>query len=104
MPASAANELFCICRDIVSEFLAPNGIKEATIALEQTDETVRLRVRVIETIPTLGQIASKALDALSVNDRMFCVDGGVQLQEDAVKGLEISLSIPASRQPGTNAA
>jgi len=104
LPASAANELFSICRDIVSEFLAPNGIKEATVALEQTDETVRLQLRVSETNPALGQMAYKALDALFVNERMFCVGGGMQVQEDAVKGLEISLSIPASRQAGSNAA
>jgi signal transduction histidine kinase len=104
LPASAANELFSICRDIVNEFLAPNGIKETTITLEQTEEMVRLQVRVSETNAALATTASKVLDALSANERMFCVDGGVEIQEDAVKGLEINLTIPASRQPVSHAA
>jgi signal transduction histidine kinase len=104
LPPSAANELFSICRDIVSDFLAHNGIKEAAIVLEQTDQTVRLQVRVKKTNPALAQMASKALDALSAHERLFCVDGGVEVHEDPVKGLEITLSIPAGRPLVSNAA
>jgi signal transduction histidine kinase len=104
LPASAANELFAVCRDIVSEFLAPNGIKEATLALEQTNELLRLQVCLHETNPALAPLASKALDALAVHERLFCLDGGVEVHEDAGKGLVITFSIPANRHPVSHAA
>jgi signal transduction histidine kinase len=104
LPSSAANELFSICRDIVSEFLAPNGITETTIALEQTDDLFRLHVRVNEKNPALAPLASKALDALSIHERLFCIDGGVEVRADPVKGLVITLSLPASRHPVSRAA
>jgi two-component system sensor histidine kinase UhpB len=104
LPLSAANELFSICRDIVSDVLAPNGITEATIALEQTNNLLRLHVRVNHDNPALGPLASKALDALSVHERLFCVDGGIEVHEDGGKGLVITLSLPASRPTVSRAA
>jgi signal transduction histidine kinase len=104
LPPSAANELFTICRDIVSEVLAPNGIKEAAIALEQTHDLLRLHVRVNEKTPALALLASKALDALSIHERLYCLDGGVDVHEEAGKGLVITLSLPANRHPVSHAA
>jgi signal transduction histidine kinase len=104
LPASAANELFSICRDIVNEFLAPNGIKEATIALEQTEEQVRLHVCIQEINPALAPLASKALDALSAHERLYCLDGTVEIRDDAVKGLAITLSMPVGRMAVSHAA
>lgn len=104
LPASSADEIFAICRDLVSEFLAPNGVTEATIALEQTNNQLRLHLRVNEKNPALASLAAKALDALSIHERLFCVDGRVEVHEDSVKGLLITLSLPTSRPPVSRAA
>jgi signal transduction histidine kinase len=104
LPPSASNELFCICRDIVGEVLAANGITQATIALEQTHDSLRLQVRVHEQNRVLAPMISKALDALSVHERLFCLDGCAEIHEDAATGLVITLSMPANRQPVSHAA
>ncbi|HEY3860899.1 MAG TPA: histidine kinase [Verrucomicrobiae bacterium] len=92
----AANELFAICRDIVSDLLAPNGIKQAVIELEQSHDQLRLHVRVGGKHPDLAPLVSKTLDALSIHERLFCVDGGIDVNEHAANGLAITLSIPAT--------
>jgi signal transduction histidine kinase len=104
LPPSAANELFAICRDIVSEILAPNGITEAAIEVEQTHDLLRLRMCVHDKNPALATLASKALDALSIHERLFCVDGSAETQQDPSKGWTITLSLPVSRQPVSHAA
>ncbi len=100
---SAANELFAICRDVISEAFAPNGITEATIAVEQTPDLLRLQVRAHEKNPALAPLASAALDALSIHERLFCLDGSVETYQDA-QGLAITLAIPLSRQTVSHAA
>jgi signal transduction histidine kinase len=104
LPPSAANELFSVCRDIVSEVLAPNRVTEATLALEHTQGLLVLQVRVTEKDRELASVASKALDSLAVHDRLFCVDGGVEVREDAGQGLVITFSFPATGLPVSNAA
>jgi signal transduction histidine kinase len=104
LPPAAANELFSICRDIFNDVFVSNGITEVTIALEQTDESVRLRLRTNQKNPELTSLISKALDALSVHERMFCVDGSIETQDDTTDGLSVTLSLPVSRQPVSHAA
>jgi len=104
LPPAAATELFAICRDIVNEFFAPNGITEATIAVEQTHQMLHLHLRTNQKNPELASLASKALDALSVHERLFCLDGFVEIQQDPVKGVAITLSLPVNRQPVAHAA
>jgi signal transduction histidine kinase len=104
LPPSSANELFSICRDIVSEVLAPNGVKELTIALEPAHDLLRLQLRVNEKNPALAALAAKALEALSIQERLFCVEGVVEVLEEAGGGLVITLSLPAGQQAVSNAA
>jgi len=104
LPPAAANELFALCRDIVNEVFASNGITEVTIAVEPTDEMLRLHLRTNQKNPEMASLASKALDALSVHERMFCVDGTVEIQQDPAKSLTITLSLPVGRQPVAHAA
>jgi two-component system, NarL family, sensor histidine kinase UhpB len=104
MPPSAANEIFSICRDIVGEILAPNGITETTIALEQTHHQLRLHVHVNEKNPALPPLVSKALDAFSIHERLYCLDGSIEVHEDAGKGLVITLSMPENRPSVSHAA
>jgi signal transduction histidine kinase len=104
VPPATANELFSVCRDVVNEIFASNGIKNMTIALEQTHDALRLHLRANQEKLELASLASKALDSLSVHERLFCVDGSVETQHDPVKGLVITLSVPLSRQPVPRAA
>ena len=104
LPPSTANELFAICRDIVSEVFAPHGITEATIAVENAPDLLRLRLCPQEKTPALAPLTSKALDTLSIHERLFCVDGCIEIQQDPAQGLAIILSVPATRQPVSNAA
>jgi signal transduction histidine kinase len=103
LPA-AANELFAVCRDIVNEVFASNGITEATIAVEKKDEVLRVHLCCNQSNPELPSVISKALDALSVHERLLCLDGSVEINQDPVKGVAITLSLPMSRQPVAHAA
>src|ERR1700722_15339769 len=104
LPPVAANELFSICRDIVNEVFGPNGVTEATLAVEQTDDQVRLHLRTQQQNLAQAPLISKALDALSIHERLFCLDGSIETQQDPAAGLAISLSVPVSRQAVSHAA
>jgi signal transduction histidine kinase len=104
LPPFAANELFAICRDILSEVFGPNGITEAILAVEQTHDRVHLHLRTPQQNPALAPLIAKALDALSIHERLFCLDGSVETHQDPAQGLAITLSMPASRQAVSQAA
>jgi signal transduction histidine kinase len=104
LPPIAANELFAICRDIVSEIFGPNGITEATFELEQTQDLVHLHLRTDQQNPALAPLIAQALDALSIHERLFCLDGSIETHQDPAKGLAITLSMPVSRQAVSRAA
>jgi two-component system, NarL family, sensor histidine kinase UhpB len=104
LPPIAANELFAICRDIVSEIFAPNGITEATFALEQTHDQVRVHLRTPQQDTLLMPLISQGLDALSIHERLFCLDGAVKTHQDSAEGLAITLSLPTSQQAVSHAA
>ena len=100
----AANELFAICRDIVSEVFGPNGITEATFVVEQAPDLVHLHLRTHQQNPALAPLLSKALDALSIHERLFCLDGSVETHQAPANGLAITLSMPVSRPAVSHAA
>ena len=104
LPPIAANELFSVCRDIVGEIFSPNGITEATFALEQANDQVQLCLRVPQQDPLLMPLISQGLDALSIHERLFCLDGSVQTHQGPPNGLAITVSMSASRQAVSNAA
>ncbi len=104
LPPSSANELFAVCRDIISDVFAPNGIKEAGIEVEPACDTIRLHLHSNENNPALEPLVSKALDALSIHERLFCVDGSIETHQDPAKGLVITISMPMSRQSVSRAA
>jgi len=104
LPPSSASELFAICRDIVTDVFVPNGVKEAGIELEPANDTVRLRLRPSENNPALEPLVSKALDALSLHERLLCMDGSFETRLDQDKGLAITISMPMTRQPVSCAA
>jgi len=104
IPPATANEIFAICRDIVHEVFATNGIKKLTIAVEQSHDWVRVRLRADQENQELTASASRTLDALSVHERLFCVDGSVETREDPANRLAITLSVPTHHQPVSHAA
>lgn len=104
LPPAAANEVFAVCRDIVNEVFASNGITEITIAVEQTEQALSLHLRTGQKVSELAPLVSKALDALSVHERLFCLDGSVVSHEDPAAEVTITLSLPLSRQPVSHAA
>jgi signal transduction histidine kinase len=101
---AAANELFAICHDVVHEVFAPNGVTVVTIAVEQSHEALRLHLSTDQKNPELAALASQALDSLSVHERLFCVDGSVEVLQNPDLSLTITLSLPASLHPVAQAA
>jgi signal transduction histidine kinase len=104
LPPAAANELFAICRDIVNEVFASQGITEATISVDQTDQLLRISFHGNKSNPELPSGISKALDALSVHERLLCLDGSVEINQDSVEGVAITLALPVNRAPLSHAA
>lgn len=104
LPPSAGNEVFNICRDIMSEILAPNRVEEAAIALEQTHDRLRVHLRVKDKKPGLAALAAKALETFSMRERLFCLNGAVEVNEEPGKGLVITLSVPANARAVPDAA
>jgi signal transduction histidine kinase len=104
LPPASANELFAVCRDIVNEVFASNGVTEATIVVEQENEALRVLLGCKENNPELASVVSKAMDALSVHERLLCLDGAVEINQDSLHGVAITLSLPVNRQPLSRAA
>jgi signal transduction histidine kinase len=63
-----------------------------------------LELRAAPQNPELGPLISKALDALSIHERLFCLDGSLETQQEPAQGLAITLSIPVSRETVSHAA
>ena len=104
LPPSAANELFAICRDIIQEVIVPNGATAVTIQLEPGEDLLRLHLRAEEKNGRPEAALCEALDALSVHERLFCLDGGLETNQEAGRGLALVLCVPASRQTVSHAA
>ena len=92
----AANELFGICREIVTDILVP-GVARVEIELEQKEGAVRLHLRADDNGLARELITERALDAIAVHDRLLCLDGTAELNHSADAGSVITLSVPAGR-------
>ncbi len=105
IPQTVANEIFAVSRDIVIDVLAPHGVKEAAISIEETDEFVRLRITTREKTSTLAIAAPRKLDELLVHDRLFCLNGTLDVTPDGANGLfAVTLSFPTHNLAVPNAA
>ena len=101
---SAANELFSISRDVIELVLTPNGVTALTIRLEQTRDLLRLHLCADKKSASQAPVASKAPDALSIHERLFCLDGGVEINQEPGRGLTVILAVPVSREAVSHAA
>jgi signal transduction histidine kinase len=104
LPPSAANELFSICRDVIELVLVQHGVTEVTIQLEHTHDLLRLHLRADEKSAAQAPVACKALDALSIHERLSYLDGSVEINQEPDQGLALILAVPFSRQPVSHAA
>jgi signal transduction histidine kinase len=104
LPPSAANELLSICRDIIKEALVPNGVTEVTLQLEESGDFVRLHLRADEKGTSQETVLAEALDALSIHERLFCLDGAMETNSEPGRGLALVLCVPLSRQAVPHAA
>jgi signal transduction histidine kinase len=93
VPAAAANELFALCRDILTDFLAPNGATQVGIELEQTTHWLRLRLVVLATKAGSIALSADGLEPLSMQERLMCVDGNVEIDAQPGKGFSVTLCL-----------
>jgi two-component system sensor histidine kinase UhpB len=100
----AANEVFALCREIVTDVFAPSGITAMCLELWQAATLVRLRLRVQAAKPGLAPPTIQSLDALSIHERMACLDGAADVDPQQSSGFCVTLSVPAARQPISAAA
>ena len=104
LPPFAANEVFTLCREIVTDFFAPNGVTEMSAELEQPGELLLIHLRVLEFKPGSDPRTLEALDALSIHERLACVDGAAVIDEQPGRGFAVTLSVQTARRPYCTAA
>jgi signal transduction histidine kinase len=100
----AANEMFALCRDIVSEVFAPNGVSEISIELEQADDLVGIQIRILSVKPGADSLTFQSLDLLSVHERLACVDGAAVVEPQPGAGFTVTLSVQTPRRAASAAA
>ena len=91
----AANELFGMCREIVSDIFVAAGVARVEIELAETDGTVCLHLRANDDALGQQRIAEEALEAIAINERLLCLDGMAELSYSADTGSVVTLSVPA---------
>jgi signal transduction histidine kinase len=104
MPPVTGNEVFAICRDIVNEAFVANDVKKMTIAMEQTSDLLQLHLRTDQENPELASLASRTLEDLAAQERLFCLEGSVRIHHDSATELAITICVPIARQSVPNAA
>jgi signal transduction histidine kinase len=100
----AANEVFTLCREIVDDIFAPCGVTGVAVELEQAPNLVRLQLRVQSTRLGSTPLTTQALDALSIHERLMCLDGNAAIDEHPGKGFTVTLFLQASRHDMPSAA
>jgi signal transduction histidine kinase len=93
LPAAASNEVFALCREIVTDFFAPSGVTQIRIELEETNHWLRLRLVVLVTKADSLPIAVHGLDPLFMQDRLTCVDGNAEVDAQPGKGFSVTLCV-----------
>jgi signal transduction histidine kinase len=104
LPPYAANEVFALCREIVTDFFAPNGVTEMSTELEQTGNLLRVQLRVQKVKSGSDPLTQQALDVLSIHERLACVDGAAVVDEEPGRGFSVTLSVQTPRRAVCTAA
>ena len=93
LPSAAGNEVFALCREIVTDFFAPSGVTQIGIELEQTNHWLRLRLVVLATKADSLPIPVHGLEPLLMQDRLICVDGNAEVDAQPGKGFSVTLCL-----------
>jgi signal transduction histidine kinase len=104
LPAPVANEIYSVCCDVVNELFAPQGVTDATVSVEESDEFVRLRLFTTEKHSTLVLATPRKLEELLVHDRLFCLNGTVDVSPLGSQSFSITLTVPSQRECVPHAA
>jgi two-component system, NarL family, sensor histidine kinase UhpB len=104
LPPYANNELFSLCREIVTDVFAPNGVTQMAIELQQTADLLRLQLAVRTVKPGSEPLTFQALDGLSIHERLACIDGSAVVDQQLGTGFAVTLSVQSARRPISSAA
>jgi len=86
------------CPEIVTDVFAPIGVTEVSIELEQTANLLRIKLGVQTVKPGSDPLTVQALDALSIHERLACVDGAAEVDQQPGRGFAVTLSAQTSRR------
>jgi signal transduction histidine kinase len=104
LPPFAANEVFSLCREVVTDVFAPSGVTKMSAELEQTPDLLRIQLCVETVKPGSDPLTAQALDALSIHERLACVDGAAVVDQQPGRGFTVTLSVQTARRTVSNAA
>jgi signal transduction histidine kinase len=104
LPPAAANEVFALCREIVTDVFAPNGVTEMSIELEPTANVLQIQLRVQAVKPDSNALTAQALDALSIHERLACVEGAAVVDQQPGRGFAVTLTVKSARRAVCTAA
>jgi two-component system sensor kinase len=104
LPASAANELYSLCREIVTDFFAPSGVSQTGIELKQTNHWLRLRLVVLATRADALPILVQGLEPLCIHERLHCVDGNAEVDAQPGKDFSVTLCLQNEPPPASSAS
>jgi signal transduction histidine kinase len=104
LPHFAANELFALCREIVTDVFAAFGVTEMSIDMEQLDGLLQLQLRAQSIKPSSDPMTFHALDPLSVHERLACIDGAAVIEQREGEDFAVTLSVRTAHQAVCTAA
>jgi two-component system sensor histidine kinase UhpB len=97
VPPVTANEVFALCREIVTDVFAPNGVTEMSLDLEQEINLLRVHLRIRAAKPGFDPLTIQSLDTLSIHERMACIDGAAEVDPLPGRGYTVTLSVQTAR-------
>ncbi len=97
VPEFAGNELFAICREIVTDFFIPAKVAKVKIELEQQDGIIRFHIRPDSSGTGKQALTEGIVEAVAVHERLQCLDGSAELTPLANSEPTLTMSVPASR-------
>jgi len=92
-----ANELFGICREIISDIFVPAGVARVEIELEESEGAIRLHLRANDDELGPQRIGEEALEDIAIKERLFCLDGTAELNYSTHTGSVVTLSVPVNQ-------
>lgn len=89
LPPRVGEELFLLCREIVTDILIPGKAPSVEFKLEQKDGSVAVQVR------AAGFLTEYAMETICARQRLQCLDGTVALNTSESALTIVTFSVPA---------